>query len=278
MHDNRKTWLLIFFAAAGIILLTALAFFTGRKQGQIARAHKDNSSRAEGIYEVLREAQTETAGSITALAMLSGAGIQETQAPVTEDLPEDPEYTSVLTDDAASYDHRILFVGDSRTVGMKNALSDRVDHCITIAASGEGYEWFERSALGRIRRTLKRFPHLPVVFNLGVNDTESIDNYIRAYRSLMEEYPRLDFWFLSVNPVTEDSILVPDQDVEAFNRILKEAFPDRYLDCYTWLKKNNFECVDGVHYSEDTYLDIHDYTVKELKKYYENDSGKTNHR
>ena len=147
---------------------------------------------------------------------------------------------------------------------MQRSVNRYTDPCVFIGASGEGYLWFERSGIHRLERTILRYPDTPVVFNLGVNDTMFIQQYIRIYRSLIDEYPDTSFWFLSVNPVTEESLMVPDSDVVEFNRLLKEAFPRQYLDSYSWMKENEFECVDGIHYSEKTYRDIHDFVFDQL--------------
>ena len=51
--------------------------------------------------------------------------------------------------------------------------------------------------------------------------------------------------------------------VEAFNSDIKDAFPDQYLDCYSYLIENGFQTVDGLHYTEETYQIIHDFAVRQ---------------
>ena len=161
-------------------------------------------------------------------------------------------------------DHRIIFVGDSRTVGMEDSEQDSGDNCVYIAASGEGYSWFSHTGLQQMREAIFRYPDAPVVINLGVNDLSGIGQYLTLYSTFPAAYPGTTFYYMSVNPLTEDAVSVSDAEVVQFNSQLQGAFPELYIDTYTWLKTNGFESGDGVHYSEDTYRAIHDYVVSVL--------------
>ena len=159
---------------------------------------------------------------------------------------------------------RAIFVGDSRTVGMAKAEKYTGCTCRYIGMSGEGYEWFAEEGFHLLEETIREEPSLPVIYNLGVNDCENITRYLSLYRELEEAWTDTDFYYLSVNPVTEDSVHVTNEEIEAFNASLKSAFGDRFWDSNTWLKDHDFECVDGVHYSEQTYRDIHDFALAQL--------------
>ena len=160
--------------------------------------------------------------------------------------------------------HLIIFVGDSRTVGMGTAMRDIPDPCLFIGLSGEGYNWFAEEGIKEMRKAVREHPHSPVVFNLGVNDMSLIEDYLDLYKKLPKEFPETAFYFMSVNPVTAESAHVTNDEIRAFNRKIKAAFPSQYIDCYRFMKVTGFESVDGVHYSEDTYRDIHDFVVKAI--------------
>ena len=160
--------------------------------------------------------------------------------------------------------HKVIFVGDSRTVGMGRAVGSEEgskDSCIYIGRDGEGLEWFRRAGLTQMQRAIEENPYSPVVFNLGVNDADEIWNYISFYQELEASYPETSFYYMSVGPVTEESFTVPDSDVAAFNEQLREAFPEQYIDIYSRMKADGFETVDGVHYTESQYRKIHDFAV-----------------
>ncbi len=161
-----------------------------------------------------------------------------------------------------------IFVGDSRTVGMRDALikASVEDSSIYIAEAGEGWGWFTSAGIFTLRDYLNREPNRPVIFNLGVNDYVDIDSYIHTYQELTEEYPDTRFYFLSVNPVVDEQCAaVKNEDVAAFNQRLKETFPDQYLDCYTYLMANGYKTVDGLHYTAETYQTIYDYVMDKIE-------------
>lgn len=153
----------------------------------------------------------------------------------------------------------IIWVGDSRTVGMERAMKN--EDCY-IGASGEGYYWFSTEGLPLMKEAIKQHPDAPVIFNLGVNDHENLDLYLALYRTLFDEYPDTRFWFLSVNPIDpERCSAITNEEITDFNEHMKDLFPDTYIDSYTWMMANEVETIDGIHYSEEDYRALHDFTL-----------------
>ena len=175
-------------------------------------------------------------------------------------------------------DHRIIFVGDSRTLGMRDALrrSSRRDDDIFVAKVGEGVRWFSEGGMNEMSDAIEENPDLPVILNLGVNDPLEIDDYIVTYWDCMREHPDTDFYIMSVNPIDEEFLLESETAVEEvldtvnnlniakLNLALKKEFDKQYLDCASWLKSDGFDTVDGLHYSTSTYLKVHDFAVNKL--------------
>lgn len=162
--------------------------------------------------------------------------------------------------------HSFIFVGDSRTVGMENALraNQPQDLCRFIAKEGEGYDWLKNTGSIDLSSALTETPDAIVVLNLGVNDLASIDAYITYYQQLFADYSDAHFYVMSVNPVTDDCQVISNQIIDEFNQKMKAAFPDQYLDVYNYLLTGDFSTVDGLHYTDSTYLSIHYYTVNKL--------------
>ena len=155
-----------------------------------------------------------------------------------------------------------IWVGDSRTVGMERAMKD--GDCY-IGASGEGYYWFSTEGLPLMKKAILQYPDAPVILNLGVNDHENLDLYLALYRSLFEEYPDTGFYFLSVNPIDpERCSAITNEEITDFNEHMKTLFPDTYIDSYTWMMANAVETIDGIHYSEEDYRALHDFTLSQL--------------
>ena len=173
----------------------------------------------------------------------------------------------VIIDQVATENtHSFIFVGDSRTQGMKSAVlsSDSSDSCQFIAKEGEGLAWLKETGSKELDTALQNAPDSTVILNLGVNDLTEIDSYIPYYQQLFASYPDAAFYIMSVNPVTDDCQVVSNQVIDEFNQKMQEAFPDQYLDVYNYLLTSEFSAADGLHYSDSTYLSIHYYVVNKL--------------
>lgn len=162
--------------------------------------------------------------------------------------------------------HHLIFVGDSRTVGMEEAVHGKnpSDGCTFIGKVGEGYYWLCHDGIEQLDTALLEEPDAAVIFNLGVNDLEEIDRYLEYYPQIFADYPEASFYIMSVNPVGEKCEGASNEEIEAFNKELAAHFDSQYLDCYRYLKSEGFETVDELHYTNDTYRQIHHYAVMTL--------------
>lgn len=177
------------------------------------------------------------------------AALYETETEQTDD-------TSSVCSDTI----RLIWAGDSRTLGMQNAMQN---DDIYIGAAGEGYQWLKETGLPLIIEAINTNPQLPVVFNFGVNDYDNLERYLSLYETIIAEHPDTTFYFLSVNPI-EPTICknITNEEISDFNAHLKTAYPDTYLDSYTYLLINEITTIDGIHYSEEGYRQIYEYAVQ----------------
>ena len=226
-----------------------------------------------GVYLMVDLNNTGPVSSPTSAVPPPTAETDHETAQITETETEkasvpDKQTAAALAAIAASQselpEHQLIFVGDSRTVGMGDAEADYGDSCLYVGAVGEGYSWFADTGITQMEDAMEKYPEAPVILNLGVNDLDMIDHYVELYHSFQDSYPKHSFYFMSVNPVTEKSAHVTNMEISAFNSRLREEFPQQYLDCNTYLRTQDFESADGVHYSGDTYRMIHDYVVRQL--------------
>ena len=165
---------------------------------------------------------------------------------------------------AAVPTHSIVFVGDSRTVSMGNAVQD---DCTYIGKDGEGYRWFSSDGVVELNTILENDPTHTVVYNLGVNDPENASLYVELYDSIARQYSDTPFYYLSVNPLSDDADCnTTNEMIQEFNQTLKNAFPEHYLDCYSYLTDSGFTTVDGLHYDDTTSNMIHNYVVDQVSK------------
>ena len=90
---------------------------------------KEESSRGEGETSFVFETAGAEEDGQTARALAAAKGADKP-------LPE----------------HHLIFVGDSRTVGMGEAEMEIGDGCTYVGAVGEGYSWFAETGLARWRQ------------------------------------------------------------------------------------------------------------------------------
>ena len=288
---HKRTLAAVIACILGIVILTGLALYILDIQGgeggileglrHLGMQRPGETESFSGfIFSTEKEAGGDESLTDHSPAAESEKNTEQTPAQIhsqTEsDLPfffmeGETETENVLT-------HRIIFVGDSRTLGMRDALhrAGRTDDDIFIGKVGEGVRWFIEEGMSEMDDAIEEYPDLPVVFNLGVNDPTEIDDYIVTYWDCIRNHPDTDFYILSVNPIDEEFLLESETAVEEvldminnlniakLNLRLKDEFTRRYLDSASFLKSDGFETVDGLHFNTKTYLKIHDFVVNEL--------------
>lgn len=165
----------------------------------------------------------------------------------------------------------LIFVGDSRTVGMRMSVGEEDN--IWICKESKGYTWFTTPVDGKspsdeLKAYMSLYPEVTVVFNLGVNDLGNASYYISYINDLKASYPMANIVYMSVNPVDDEMIdanhyYVHNADIDAFNRKVSVGLKDVvWLDTNTYLKDGGFETWDGLHYQPTTYQTLYSLIVK----------------
>lgn len=156
----------------------------------------------------------------------------------------------------------IIFVGDARTVGMKNAVGAN-NKRIFIAESGKGYIWMKNN-IDRVKRASSQNPDYYIVFNMGLHDLGNISSYITYYKELRSSLIGNRVYFMSVNPIHEYKYKgsITNTRIKTFNEKYKAFAGDRYIDIYSWMMANGFEdSGDGMLYSSTQYTKIYNKVV-----------------
>lgn len=159
---------------------------------------------------------------------------------------------------SAKANEPVLYVGDSRTEGMKIAVGES-ENIKFIAKVGAGLSWLKSSAASSAEGIIKSKPETIIIFNFGVNDLGNIDKYLTFYRTFGQKSSNI--WYMSVNPVVDGKSSVTNAQIEEFNSKLKAQAGSRYIDTYSYLKTDGFNSPDGLHYDNDTYKKIHEYCL-----------------
>ena len=160
---------------------------------------------------------------------------------------------------------KVVWVGDSRTVGMNTTYNNSLT---VVAKVAMGYNWMVQNKSSFINKR-----GYNIVFNMGVNDLYNINKYIEFYNSLPDEFLKENnVYFMSVNPVDEIKQLSygynsSNSSIANFNSQIKSKLNSKikYIDSYNYMISKGFQTVDGIHYDSKTYKMIHDYAVSQFK-------------
>ena len=143
-----------------------------------------------------------------------------------------------------------LFVGDSRTVGLDEAVSG----VSSIAKVGAGVSYF-KSIVSDVTKVRGK----NIIFNFGVNDRDRYKDYIAVYKTFPKEFIQgNNVIVMSVNPTDGSKYSSWNADIDKFNAYIKKNLPSgiKYLDTNSTLKKEGFQTRDGCHYKPVTYKRI----------------------
>ncbi len=179
--------------------------------------------------------------------------------------------------------NNLVFIGDSRTVGMYNALgfgSSPNEVVGTTDSNGDtwyakvsqGYDWMMNTAIKGAESKISS--GTGVIILMGVNDLGNVDKYTQSIidKSKSWESKGATTFFVSVNPINDSlassrGYFVRNSGVEEFNKKLISGISKskvKYIDTYSVLS-GNFKTVDGLHYDNSTYKKIYDAIKKKVE-------------
>lgn len=145
------------------------------------------------------------------------------------------------------------FIGDSRFVGMKAAISTN-ENITFIAKTSEGNDYYNNNT-STIYNLDK---NTVIVYELGVNDLNS-SACIKNLNDLVSKGFK-NVYFVTVTPVNEEKekeygYTRINSQIENYNSIVINNLPTgvKVIDSYNYLKSNGIDTTDGLHYTNDTY-------------------------
>ena len=159
-----------------------------------------------------------------------------------------------------SKNDKYIFIGDSRTVGMKSAVASNKND-IWSAKVGEGYTWMKNTGVPAVEDKIGK--NSKVVILMGVNDLNS-NAYITYLNSKSKKWVKkgATVYFVSVNPVDEEKArsngyTITNKSIETFNKTMKNGLSSDIKYINTYSKINSFGTTDGLHYTNETYKKIY---------------------
>lgn len=173
-------------------------------------------------------------------------------------------YSSVASNMDTDVNTGYIFLGDSRTVGMNNAVEIEDDSVFVVAKVGEGYKWMVDKGLPEVCDIIEEhteYNKWVLITNLGVNDLHNKQKYVDAYEELSELF---EIYFVSVNPC-KGSYDYLNSKIDDFNKTMSDLEFVTYIDTCTLLRKDGFSSSDGLHYSKSTYQKIYNIIIDNVK-------------
>lgn len=144
--------------------------------------------------------------------------------------------------------NRVVYIGDSRTEGLRDVNSDSKNTFICL--SSMGYNWMLSTAFPQAESYASSGTAFVIL--MGVNDLYHQNSYISAINQKAAEWKKKGavVYFASVGPVQNDPY-TSNSEIESFNRALKNGLSSDvgYIDLYGELNKSGYQTVDGTHYT-----------------------------
>ena len=219
---------------------------------------------------------------------------------VTYPLSKEEDLTKITALNKTKYT-KAIFVGDSRMVRTKKALSSKKGLAPAkvefVAASNYNLQQYRIELESKLIASVKKSNQpkgnpIAIVFAMGVNDLKHIEGrdearavagtyaaYLKKLANKLKKY-NVSLFFMSVNPVNSSQILAYkkkygtstviryEYNIRAFNEEIMELLPSpwKYMNTYNWLLKNGYSMIDGLHYTPRTCKRILNYAIKLLNK------------
>jgi hypothetical protein len=171
---------------------------------------------------------------------------------------------------------KIIFIGDSRGVAMKDACGN--DGNIWCVEGGRGLNWTISTGIGKINDKVNN--DTAIAFMMGVNDlcwSDMWSKYVNFFKSTGKKWVEkgADVYFVSVNPVDAAGYTYPtsygagpitNKKISEFNNYVSSKMYSKikYLDTYSEIIKD-FNTYDNLHYDTATTKKIYNLIVKKIK-------------
>ena len=180
--------------------------------------------------------------------------------------------TTSTTTTSTTAVNKVIFVGDSRTVGMyayksgdwssdySKSGAHELDKDVFIAETGKGLDWMKSTGMPAAQKYMGSGS--AVVILMGVNDYGNADGYISYLKSNASSWTSdgTKVYFSAVGPCSGSKNSL-NPSIQNFNSKVESNLPSgiKWIDTYSYLTSNGYKTTDGIHYDKDTYNKIYNY-------------------
>jgi len=176
----------------------------------------------------------------------------------------------------------VIFVGDSRTTGMDQAVSGNPttsvlqfdDFGIWSAKGGSRYDWFMETGLPNAEKYVGK--NTSVVILMGYNDiayeSAQPSDYYEVINEKAKEWRSLgtDVYYVSVNPSGSvdscpEKYAERNEKIKVWNETMQENLSRyvKYIDIYSQIQ-DSYVTLDNVHYDVETYFSIYNLIITRI--------------
>lgn len=173
---------------------------------------------------------------------------------------------------AAPGSGNVIFVGDSRTGQMSNAVGGSAAYpgVAFVSCYGGGNEWLSTA---KAKADIDQFvtPGSIIIINYGVNDLAKHNEYIATINKYNQDWRSKGaaVYFATVGPVGENEYGKRNWAVEYFNDQLSNRLDGSIgrIPLYQYLVLTGYTpTADGLHYTPDTYARMFQYLMQSVGK------------
>lgn len=173
---------------------------------------------------------------------------------------------------AAAAGGNVIFVGDSRTGQMGNAVGGSAAYpgVAFVACFGGGNEWLSTA---KAKADIDQYvtPGSIIVLNYGVNDLSKHNEYISTINKYAADWRSKGavVYFATVGPVGENEYGKRNWAVEYFNNQLSNRLDGSIgrIPLYSYLTMTGYTTTaDGLHYTPDVYARMFQYLMQSIGK------------
>ncbi len=134
------------------------------------------------------------------------AAEQAAREAALKEAEEEAEKAEIAKEERIRDLQRIVFLGDSRTVQLEQAVDYDRSFCFFVAEVGMGYDWMRSTGAPEADGYVT--DKTAVVINMGVNDLSNAERYAARVNDLAASWSQrgAEVWYMSVNPVGSKAI------------------------------------------------------------------------
>ena len=204
-------------------------------------------------------AQAEAVKQQVAQAQAAAAALAAQQAAMQQAAAQQAALAQAQATSIPAGSGNVIFVGDSRTGQMANAVGGTAAWPGTafVACFGGGVDWLSTA---QAKKDVDQYvtPGSVIILNYGVNDLSRHNDYITTINRYAQDWisKGATVYFASVGPVGENEYGKRNWAVEYFNNQLNNRLDARIgrLNLYVFLTGSGYTTqADGLHYDGATY-------------------------